>query len=563
MNIFEDTNPRSLSDLLAEIHTGTSVLPDFQRDFVWEPSATQELVVSIANNYPAGSILRVHDSQKVFATREFEGAPTPNQQHTYLVLDGQQRLTSLYQAFYGVGTHRYFVYLGQLVDGVDFEEAISHVKATSKWFKKRESDLSLQAAERLMPLSVLMGRPGGFWKWSQEIRKQLPEDQRDTFEEACNVVHDRWIKPIEDYKFPVVTLSRETEPDALCTIFETLNRTGVKLGVFELLTARFWPQNISLRALWDETKTTFPIIEDFEVDPYYMLQAISLVSRENPSCKRNDVLSLTPDAITDWWARVSKSMAYTLEILRDDCGAITTRWLPYQTMLAPIAATLAFFDGMSGAEVGVTRNQLRRWIWCSILGQTYEAAPNSRSARDVTELRTWLSGGSVPDVITSFTFDFESLRSVTPRQRGLYKGVMCLILGSNSGARDFHTGRLITRSLIETEHIDDHHIFANNFLKVTLAVNNSDDRNCILNRTLIDRTTNRVLQDTSPSQYLGEIAQHEHSDLTAILDSHLLPSGPESPLFQNDYPRFISERLALISSEIQKVTSQEVPSRDK
>ena len=65
-------------------------------------------------------------------------------------------------------------------------------------------------------------------------------------------IEEQWIKAIDDYHFPVVTLSDKTEPDALCTIFETLNRTGVKLSVFELLTARFWPQNINLRALWDE-----------------------------------------------------------------------------------------------------------------------------------------------------------------------------------------------------------------------------------------------------------------------------------------------------------------------
>ena len=75
MSLFEDTNPRALRHLLAEIHNRTTVLPDFQRDFVWEPGATQELIVSIANNYPAGSILRVRDAQRVFAAREFEGAP--------------------------------------------------------------------------------------------------------------------------------------------------------------------------------------------------------------------------------------------------------------------------------------------------------------------------------------------------------------------------------------------------------------------------------------------------------------------------------------------------------
>jgi len=133
MSIFEDTNPRALKDLLGEIHNRTTVLPDFQRDFVWEPGATQELIVSIANNYPAGSILRVRDAKRVFAAREFEGAPPlGGQKHTFLVLDGQQRLTSLYQAFYGVGEHRYYLGLGMLINGADFEEAIFHASGRAR-----------------------------------------------------------------------------------------------------------------------------------------------------------------------------------------------------------------------------------------------------------------------------------------------------------------------------------------------------------------------------------------------------------------------------------------------
>src|SRR5713101_7994585 len=152
MSLFEDTNPRALKDLLAEVHNRTTVLPDFQRDFVWEPGETQELIVSIANNYPAGSILRVRDAKRVFAAREFEGAPRlDDAKHTFLVLDGQQRLTSLYQAFYGVGDHRYFLDLGKLIDGADFEEAIFHVRATTKWAKAR-ADFAAQAKELLLPL---------------------------------------------------------------------------------------------------------------------------------------------------------------------------------------------------------------------------------------------------------------------------------------------------------------------------------------------------------------------------------------------------------------------------
>ena len=250
MSLFEDTNPKPLKELLSEIHSLTTVLPDFQRSFVWDPYATQELIVSIANNYPAGSLLRVRDKKRVFAAREFEGAPVlEGKKHTFLVLDGQQRLTSLYQAFYGVGEHCYYLDLKKLLNGNDFEEAIFNIRATTKYVKVHEK-FDIQAQELILPLSVLKNGSGGFLQWLLKATNPMPQEERTKMLDALTKINDQWIMNIDDYHFPVVTLSDETEPDALCTIFETLNRTGVKLSVFELLTARFWPHNINLRDLW-------------------------------------------------------------------------------------------------------------------------------------------------------------------------------------------------------------------------------------------------------------------------------------------------------------------------
>ena len=430
MNIFEDTNPRALKDLLAEIHNRSTALPDFQRDFVWEPGATQELIVSIASNYPAGSILRVRDAKRVFAAREFEGAPRLNgAKHTFLVLDGQQRLTSLYQAFYGVGEHRYFLDLGQLVAGVDFEEAIFHVRATTKWAKARE-DFSIQADELLLPLSVLKGGAGGFGQWGRKVARQLADKERIKLEDALDGIEEKWIHVIDDYHFPVVTLSDRTEPDALCTIFETLNRTGVKLSVFELLTARFWPQSINLRAMWEQALADHSVIGDFEVDPYYVLQGISLASRRAPSCKRSDVLNLAPTDINEWWDKVVLGLTTGLEILRDDCKVMLPKWVPYQTMLPPLAAVLARAGSPKTAEAGAQREKLKRWFWCAVFGQVYESAPNSKSAKDVIEILTWLAGGAVPESVETFRFDPRALRyliEVSPRRNKYTKGIDLLV----------------------------------------------------------------------------------------------------------------------------------------
>ena len=554
MSLFEDTNPRALKDLLSEIHNRTMTLPDFQRDFVWDPGATQELIVSIANDYPAGSILRVRDAKRVFAAREFEGAPAlDGHKHTFLVLDGQQRLTSLYQAFYGVGEHRYYLDLNMLLKDADFEEAIFHERTSTNWVARHEH-FELQASDMFLPLSVLKGGAGQFSQWARKAARKLPDQQRIALEDSLYKIEEKWIQTIDDYHFPVVTLSDTTKPDALCTIFETLNRTGVKLSVFELLTARFWPQKINLRELWEKTLKQHQIIGDFEVDPYYVLQAISLACRKAPSCKRSEVLNLAPADISGWWDKVTDGLATGLLMLRDDCKVTLPKWLPYQTMLAPLAAVLAKCGSPKTPVAGAQREMLKRWFWCCVFGQVYESAPNSKSAKDVSELPFWLNGGPLPESVSAFRFDPKTLRDVTPRQRSIYRGIICLILGSGTGARDFHTLAVITGNLILEEGIDDHHIFPADFLETKKGVSLARLRDCVINRTLIDRTTNQMISNRAPSDYLKEIRDTDNFPFDAVLQSHCMPTGDNAPFWSDDYESFLEWRQQRLWQEIQRAT---------
>src|SRR5207247_7570908 len=118
--------------LLQMIHHREMALPDFQRDFVWDPFATDELIESVISNFPAGSLLRIKNGhQLLFQPRAIEGAPALSKGTTpsYLILDGQQRLTSLYQAFYGVGEHRYYLDLVALEAGKDLEDCAFVLRA--------------------------------------------------------------------------------------------------------------------------------------------------------------------------------------------------------------------------------------------------------------------------------------------------------------------------------------------------------------------------------------------------------------------------------------------------
>lgn len=567
MNIFEDTNPRGLKELLSLIHVGEMALPDFQRSFVWDPSATQELIISIASNYPAGSILRVRNSDKLFKMREFENAPalngnTPN----YLILDGQQRLTSLYQAFYGKGDHKYFISIKELLDGKDFDECIFHMRSTKA--DRKYGTIEKQIERLVLPLEVLYGSTNGYSGWTNDVTDFLEDSGGLSREETSTLrrklqrdIYDNYISCIDHYEFPVVTLTSKTSADAICTIFETLNRTGVKLSVFELLTARFWPDNVNLRSLYDDARRESPLIDDFDIDPYYILQSASLLKTEKaPTCKRKDILKdLTATHISELWRPVIEGLNGILKILSEDCGVLVSKWLPYYTILIPMAAVWASQRDAKGVQIGVNRKKLVQWYWCSIFSQTYENAPNSQAAKDFTELIHWMNGGDEPTTLKEFRFDIDQLRETTPRQRAIYQGVICLILKNRP--IDFYEGKIIIADLLKDKKIDDHHIYPKAYLE-TIGINQSHRRDCVVNRTLIDRTTNQLIGKRPPCDYVSDIEGNLGKEtFNDIVRSHLIAKDSES-FYKESYDDFIEHRLEILRQAIEQATGKTIDKAD-
>ncbi len=553
----------SLKFFLQMIHNREMALPDFQRDFVWDPFATEELIESIINNFPAGSLLRIKNgTQLLFQPRAVQGAPPliKDAKPSYLILDGQQRLTSLYQAFYGVGEQKYYIDLSGLEKGKDLEDCVFYMRTDDG---DAEFGTIAQQAEKLVfPLGNVFS-DGGFSGWMNKVLKERCKDIAEMLDlqKRLSELSENWIRPIEEYEFPMVTLNEETSGSAVCTIFETLNRTGVKLSVFDLLTARFWAQDLNLRRLWEQARVDAPVIEDFEIDPYYVLQIVGLLEpgtdKEGhpraPSIKRSAILEMAVEQPRKGWSTAIAGLSAILGILRDECGVLIPGLIPYTTILIPMAAVWASQEGVKGADIGANRIKLLRWFWCSVFGQQYENAPNSQAEKDFGELKAWMGGGHESESVASFSLESLKLRNVRPKQRAVYRGAMALIL--QNGALDFHKRGAITSQLIADKKnpVDDHHIFPRAFLDeqgVAPAL-----RDCILNRTYIDRATNHRLSRRAPSDYFSEIRQkHGAQDTDDLFRTHLLPIGNDSPLLKDDFEGFLTMREKLLMDLIQKKT---------
>jgi len=173
-----ETHPKPLKLLLTQIHNGELALPDFQRDFVWEPGAVEELIESIMRAYPAGSLLFLKHSGEGFQVREFEGAPKlkSTMSTSYLVMDGQQRMTSLYQAFFGKGEHIFYLDIRELSESEDVEAAVWH-ESRKRAERMGLTDIKTQAERLCCPLSVVM--TDGFDAWIDEIMDHRSEKGDD------------------------------------------------------------------------------------------------------------------------------------------------------------------------------------------------------------------------------------------------------------------------------------------------------------------------------------------------------------------------------------------------
>jgi hypothetical protein len=551
MSFFE-TNPKPLKLLLTQIHNGELALPDFQRDFVWDPSAIEELIESIMRNYPAGSLLFLKHGGDGFQVREFEGAPALKSQMgtSYLVLDGQQRMTSLYQAFYGKGEHRFFLDIRELMESGDIEAAVWH-ESEKRCQRQGLLKIETQAEKLICPLQVVMGE--GFDAWIDAIMDLRSEkgDSAKELRSQLRQVNKDLVQPILDYQFPVITLGDNTPLDAVCKMFETLNRRGVKLTVFELLMARSFANKVSLRQLWDSTLEENQILEQFEIDPYYVLQIVNLMN--GGSIKRKDILEMEPAVVSEHWNRATNALTESIEFLRKQCGILSSNLLPYNTMLVPMAAVWAKTSDIKGPQESVRREKFCQWFWASVFAQVYEKGPTSRAVSDYKELEAWIRGGDKePYALRVLHFNTDMFHEITPKQRALYRGTLALV--TSNGALDFHKSERLTFDYLVKNKVDDHHIFPQNFMKKSA---DKSKVNCVLNRTLIDKKTNIRISDKAPSSYLEEIENEVgEKALRGILDSHLINMDH---LEGDDFESFLKDRAKSLMDELKDRMKREIP----
>lgn len=583
------SNDTDLTQLLDMVGSGKIQLPDFQRSWVWDNDKICKLIESISSGYPMGAamFLETGGSQVRFTYRCFTGVgnallSSPD----FLVLDGQQRLTTLFQVFKCKNavqtckpTNRedklsryYYIDIRKALDPTeDRLDAIISVPDTKKLTEDigRNIKLDLSTTEKeyenlMFPLNITFSS-SDIRKWERGLAKYHGDNILDLFDRFDEEV----LSNIISYKIPVITVGKDTSKEAVCQIFENVNTGGVKLTVFELITATFAADNFNIRDDWDSIYSQFKASKQGDVlkvvENTTFLTAMTLLAnyrkfkqgKGSVSCKKKDVLRLELSDYKRYRDVLVNGFFKAANFLINQ-GVFSSQNLPYTSQLVPLSAIFAYAE-IENINMAIQTNKdiVAKWYWCGVFGELYGGANESRYVLDIVGVFENIDGTGVPDTVVRASFQPRRLLSMQTRNSAAYNGVMGLIL--QDSPLDFMSANKMDIATYLDESTDIHHIFPRNYCE-----QQGYDQlkwNSVINKTPIYASTNRSIGGRAPSEYIGTMANKglTQQQMRQAIESHKIDYDL---LNSDDFDCFIIDRAKKLLDRIESAMGKNIDGRD-
>jgi hypothetical protein len=527
--------------VMNDIENGRVRLPPFQREFVWSPTKVLDLMDSIYKGFPVGSFFYWKANRKyVNLFRDIEGLslPPPAQdQELFFILDGQQRLTSIWTTFKGatVNGKNYSEICLDLNAGAEYENGNPEDRRQIKVFKEieRDNDTFISLRDILSEGTVSY----------DEIRDRLTPEKKQTLSKA----RDRF----RNYPFSVVKIFNLELEDAV-EVFQRINQGGKRLTRFELVAANCWSESFDLAKSVRDFNERVKKRTDFGmVEPITFVQAMSLV--EFGQCKTEHELKLRSEKVKELWPRISKAVGDAIDWMRDHYGVIRRGMIPYDAMLS----VLACYFTQHGTNVPPEHEQwIDRWFWRSAFSERYSKAQTGQMANDVKAICDLIEGQvKLPDYPLTFKKADIRKMKINRASGAARNAILCLL--ARAKPKHLINGTDISLAKDHFSDVKDpnaHHIFPKNYLKKELK-RPIEDVHLLPNFCYLPADLNNKIKDRAPSDYFTEF-ERGNRNIEAALRSHLIPSGADSPIFNDDYDLFLDERTNLIWAEILKAVGE-------
>ena len=526
MNKQPKPDSKKYTDLISEIQKGQIKIPKFQRDFVWSIDKTAKLLDSILKGYPIGTFILWETNERLNDIKSIGNLvlpPVPDDIKVQYVLDGQQRITSLYAAFLGASIQKEgekkITNYGSIF--VDLEGDINN--------NDEQIIVSEQPETKNISLKDLLNS-----KYS-DLRERFSNDDIDKIQE--------YKETFTSYDFSTVVLRKE-DIDSAIEVFTRINTGGQTLTLFEIMSAKTYDeeQKFDMQARFQKLLKELEVSKYDTISSTVILNVLGLILSKNKECKRKVVLQLDKQSIIDIWEDVISALKESIDYFRSVYRIPVSTLLPYDALLVPFSY---FFYFQKEKPKGEQIKYLQEFFWRISLSYRYSSSTESKLAQDIKRIDQILNGERPNyDELKVFLSSPRDLIDTSFSAGSSYcKAVLCLL--AYSEPKDFQdNGKVILDNswLKMANSKNYHHFFPKSYLKKQGIGN----ENSIVNITLVGADLNKhKIRAKAPSIYIQDFLD-ENAELPKSIKSHLIDDIDSFGIHSDDYSVFLEKRASSI-----------------
>ena len=518
------------SHLLSDIEAGRIKIPQFQRDFVWSKEKSAKLLDSVIKRYPIGTFILWKTNESLRSIRNIGGLDFPpiiDGDFVQYVLDGQQRITSLYAGFKGCK-----IKTGDDDKEVDYSEIYI--------------DLEADEDGEIVVHELDDSRPHAFIKITELLQGGLS---------LATKYDQKYHASIEDYKvrfaeytYQTLTVS-ETPIDVATEIFTRVNIYNKPLTVFEIMVAKTFDvtRDFDLAEKYDQLKDRLGDIDYDTISDSTVLQSVSVCMVNE--CTTKHILKLNKKDFIDVWDDVMDALESAAEYFKTYYRIPVSQLLPYDALLVPFTY---YFYHHPDKPLKQQQKALMDFFWRTTINMRYSSGQESKIAQDIKRIDNILADETISyDEILDISPDAISNNGYFSAGRAYIKGLLCIMAYQQPKSFIDNSLVILNNNYLKQANSRNYHHF---FPKAYLYKKGENDFwvNHIANITLVDDFLNkRKIRDRAPSKYINEFVK-QNQDIDEALKSHLIGDIDDYGISDDDYDKFFNSRVRNICRELRK-----------
>ncbi len=536
------TDHGKINRIFSDIDNGVIKIPQFQREFVWSIEQSAQLIDSMLKGYPIGTFIFWKTKEELRSVRNIGNIQlpeTPKGDFVKYILDGQQRITSIYAAIKGVLVKR----------------------SNDKFDDFSKIYVNLQAAEEdeyIVTTNVESLESGSYISLTELYEGGL--SLADRYDKKYHKLIEKYSGYLKTYDFSIIQV-QDAKIDEATEIFSRLNVGGKKLSVFEIMVAKtYYPEkNFDLAEKYENLINELEEVKYETIPSSTLLQSISVCLVKE--CTKKHILKLDKGQFVEIFDKVEDAFKECIDYFKSTFRIPVSQLLPYDGLIVPF--TYFFFKNKCNKPNEIQEKYLRDYFWRVVLTSRFFSSLEQRIGQDIKR---------IDDILINKKPAYEDKIDISKNTivnngyftttRGYIKGLLCILAYQRPLSFGNNAIINIDNACLKQANSRNYHHF---FPKAYLQKRGFEDFkiNHIANITIVDDFLNkREIKDKAPSIYMQKYI-NANQDIKETMETHLIKDFDEFGITKDDYEKFFDSRIELFRNELkQRIIPQEFDTLD-